>query len=53
MLQMHLKLLQKDEFKKQQKQLVISLIIKLLVKLPTKTKRAPKSLQKYNSETNE
>ena len=31
---------------------MISLIIKLLIKLPTKTKRAPKSLQKYNSETN-
>ena len=31
--QMRLKLLQKEQFKKQQKQLVISLVIKLLIEL--------------------
>ena len=45
LLQMHLKLLQKEQFKKHQKQLVISLEIKLLIKL----QESPKN----NSETNE
>ena len=45
---MHVKLLQKESFKKQQKQLVIWLIIKLLIKSPQKTE---KNSEEDNSET--
>ena len=45
---MHLKLLQKESLKKQQKQLVISLVLKLLTELQTKFS---KKSQQINSET--
>ena len=45
--QMHLKLLQKVSFKKQQKQLVILLVIKLLLKLRVVSKNS----QQNDSET--
>ena len=42
--QMHLKLLQKESFKKQQKQLVIWLVIKLLMKLQESQKLHQKTI---------
>ena len=44
--QMHLKLLQKEQFKKQQTQLVVQLAIKLLLEL-----QVSKSSQQNNSDT--
>ena len=44
--QMHLKLLQKEQFKKQQKQLAILLLIKLLIELQKFQKIQNKLIQK-------
>ena len=50
---MHLKLIQKKRFKKQQKQLLTSLEIKLLIELKTSQQLHQKIIQKKNEEEEE